>query len=95
MGEVIIKLHPEARRMLSHNRRWIYVYRIEEEFVIVDRIWAAIRVQEVSVIYHTFVKTCKFAGVSVLGYFKNFFNEVRIGRVDSKILLSGTIRINV
>lgn len=32
------QIHPEARRMLSHNRRWIYVYHIEEDFVIVDRI---------------------------------------------------------
>ncbi len=32
------KLHTEARRMLSHNRRWIYIYHIEEDFVIVDRI---------------------------------------------------------
>ena len=32
------QIHPEARRMLSHNRRWIYVCHIEEDFVIVDRI---------------------------------------------------------
>lgn len=31
-------IHPKARRMVSHNRRWIYVYHIEEDFVIVDRI---------------------------------------------------------
>ncbi|OYP57174.1 hypothetical protein [Segatella bryantii] len=35
------QIHPEARRMLSHNRRWIYVYHIEEDFVIVDRILPA------------------------------------------------------
>ena len=34
----IRKIHPEARRMVSHNRRWIYVYHIEGNFVIVDRI---------------------------------------------------------
>ena len=27
-----------ARRMVSHNRRWIYIYHIEEDVVIVDRI---------------------------------------------------------
>ena len=31
----------EARRMVSHNRRWVYVYHIEENFVIVDRILPA------------------------------------------------------
>ena len=31
-------IHPEARRMISHNRRWVYVYHIEDPFVIVDRI---------------------------------------------------------
>lgn len=34
-------IHPEARRLVSHNRRWIYVYHIEESFVIVDRILPA------------------------------------------------------
>lgn len=32
------QIHPEARRMVSHNRRWIYVFHIEETFVVVDRI---------------------------------------------------------
>jgi len=35
------QIHPEARRMVSHNRRWVYVYHIEENFVIVDRILPA------------------------------------------------------
>lgn len=35
------QIHPEARRMVSHNRRWIYVYHIEENFVVVDRILPA------------------------------------------------------
>ena len=35
------RIHPEARRMVSHNRKWIYVYHIEEAFVIVDRILPA------------------------------------------------------
>lgn len=34
-------IHPKARRMVSHNRRWIYVYHIEGDFVIVDRILPA------------------------------------------------------
>jgi len=32
------RIHPEARRMVSHNRRWVYVYHIEENYVVVDRI---------------------------------------------------------
>ena len=35
------QIHPEIRRMVSHNRRWIYVYHIEGSFVIVDRILPA------------------------------------------------------
>lgn len=35
------QIHPEARRMVSHNRRWIYVFHIEENFVVVDRILPA------------------------------------------------------
>ncbi len=31
-------IHPEARRMVSHNRKWVYVFHIEDSFVIVDRI---------------------------------------------------------
>ena len=29
---------------------------------------------KVSVIYHTFIETCKMCGVSTLEYFKEFFN---------------------
>ena len=32
------RIHPQARRMLSHNRRWNYVFHIVGEFVVVDRI---------------------------------------------------------
>lgn len=32
------RIHSEARRMVSHNRKWIYVYHIEDKYVIVDRI---------------------------------------------------------
>ena len=31
-------IHPEARRMVSHNHRWLYVFHIEGNYVIVDRI---------------------------------------------------------
>lgn len=34
-------IHPKARRMVSHNRRWIFVYHIEGTYVIVDRILPA------------------------------------------------------
>ena len=34
----ILKYHPKARRMVSHNRRWVYIFHIEEDTVIVDRI---------------------------------------------------------
>ena len=34
-------IHPKARRMVSHNRRWIYVYHIDGDYVIVDRILPA------------------------------------------------------
>jgi plasmid stabilization system protein ParE len=34
-------IHPEARRMVSHNRKWVYVYHIDGPFVIVDRILPA------------------------------------------------------
>ena len=40
------QIHPEARRMVSHNRRWIYVYHIEETFVVVDRILPAKMVKD-------------------------------------------------
>jgi len=35
---VIRKIHPTARRMLSHNRKWNYVFHIEDDTVVVDRI---------------------------------------------------------
>lgn len=40
-SQTLRQIHPEARRMVSHNRRWIYVYHIEEVFVVVDRILPA------------------------------------------------------
>ena len=35
---IIRKIHPAARRMLSHNRKWNYVFHIEDDTVVVDRI---------------------------------------------------------
>ena len=32
------RIHPQARRMLSHNRRWNYVFHIVGDFVVLDRI---------------------------------------------------------
>ncbi len=40
-SKTLLRIHPEARRMVSHNRRWLYVFHIEENFVIVDRILPA------------------------------------------------------
>ena len=41
---------------------------------------------EVSVIYHTFIETCKMCGVSTLEYFKEFFNAA-IKRVQFQMYL--------
>jgi len=37
-SETIRSIHPNARRMISHNRKWIYVFHIEGDYVLVDRI---------------------------------------------------------
>ena len=37
-SKTLRQIHPDARRLVSHNRRWIYIYHIEEDVVIVDRI---------------------------------------------------------
>ena len=34
----IRSIHPHARRMLSHNRKWNYIFHVEDNIVIVDRI---------------------------------------------------------
>ncbi len=36
--EDILQYHPQARRMVSHNKRWVYIFHVEDETVIVDRI---------------------------------------------------------
>ena len=40
-SKTLLIIHPDARRMVSHNHRWLYVFHIEENFVIVDRILPA------------------------------------------------------
>ncbi len=35
------QIHFEARRMVSHNRKWVYVYHIDGSYAIVDRILPA------------------------------------------------------
>ena len=31
-------IHPQARRMVSHNKKWNYIFHIEDDIVIIDRI---------------------------------------------------------
>ena len=40
-SKTLLEIHLAARRMVSHNRRWDYVFHIEDSFVIVDRILPA------------------------------------------------------
>lgn len=37
-SKTIRSIHPHARRMLSHNRKWNYVFHIEDDYVILDRV---------------------------------------------------------
>ena len=32
-SKTFLQIHPEARHMVSHNRRWDYVFHIEDGFV--------------------------------------------------------------
>ena len=34
----IRQYHPKARRMVSHNKRWVYIFHVEDDTVIVDLI---------------------------------------------------------
>ena len=34
----IRRYHPKARRMASHNKRWVYIFHVEDDTVVVDRI---------------------------------------------------------
>ena len=48
---------------------------------------------KVSVIYHTFIETCKMCGVSTLEYFYEFFKAIMQGRTDYENMLPMTIGI--
>lgn len=37
-SETLRAIHPNAKRMLSHNRKWAYVFHIDRDTVYVDRI---------------------------------------------------------
>ena len=37
-SKTFLQIHPEARHMVSHKRRWDYIFHVEEGLVIVDRI---------------------------------------------------------
>ena len=37
-SKTIKMIHPQARRMVSHNKKWNYIFHIEDDIVIVDRI---------------------------------------------------------
>lgn len=37
-SKTIRSIHPKARRMVSHNHKWIYVFYVEGDTVLVDRI---------------------------------------------------------
>ena len=34
----IRRYHSQARRMVSHNKKWVYIFHIEGDTVVVDRI---------------------------------------------------------
>ena len=44
--EDILQYHPQARRMVSHNKRWVYIFHIEGDFAIVDRILSAKNIKQ-------------------------------------------------
>ena len=37
----IKQVHPRARRMVSHNRKWIYVFHLEGDTAVIDRVLKA------------------------------------------------------
>jgi len=49
--------------------------------------------EQISVIYHTFIETCKMCGVSTLEYFEEFFKAIMLGRTDYENMLPMTIGI--
>ena len=34
------RIYPQARHMVSHNKRWVYIFHIENDTVVIDRIKA-------------------------------------------------------
>ena len=34
----IQQYHPKTHRMVSHNKRWVYIFHVKGEMAIVDRI---------------------------------------------------------
>ncbi len=34
-------IHPKARRMVSHNKKWNYIFHVENDIVVVDRVMAS------------------------------------------------------
>ena len=34
----IRRYHPKARRMVSHNKKWVYIFHTEGDVVVLDRI---------------------------------------------------------
>jgi len=46
---------------------------------------------DISVVYHTFVESCKLACISVKDYFVKFFESIASGRTDYENLLPTTI----
>lgn len=32
------RYHPKARRMVSHNKKWVYIFHTEGDVVVLDRI---------------------------------------------------------
>ena len=37
-SKTILSVHPFARRMVSHNHKWNYIFHIEGNIVVIDRI---------------------------------------------------------
>ena len=37
-SKTIKMINPQARRMVSHNKKWNYIFHLEDDIVIVDRI---------------------------------------------------------
>ena len=42
----VLNIHPQARRMVSHNKRWVYVFHIDGDFAIVDRILSSKNIKQ-------------------------------------------------